>query len=308
MYSVVIVTHNRIDKLKDCIASISSQTTTPEEIIVINNNSSDGTAAYLNSFSKLITVHNPENIGLSLARNQGAELANNEWVLFVDDDNVLDQNCAAELLRTANKDAENTLGLSPIAYYYRKDSSYSEEDLWYTGAELNLTTSKARYYPQIQRKAAYHTQILHNVFMINRQLGIKVSWFDQKLFLVNTELDFILRAKASNPHLKTLMVPTAKTYHQIPKPDTIETEEDKLRMIVASKIRAFYLARNRAIIIRRHSSLISKVAFTFVFYPVFTGLYAALMVRHLRFEYLKYHLKGTVAGYAYLLFGRMIQA
>ena len=46
-FGVVLVTYNRLDKLKIALKCYEKQTYLPKEIIVVNNNSNDGTYEYL---------------------------------------------------------------------------------------------------------------------------------------------------------------------------------------------------------------------------------------------------------------------
>jgi rhamnopyranosyl-N-acetylglucosaminyl-diphospho-decaprenol beta-1,3/1,4-galactofuranosyltransferase len=41
--TAVIVTYNRFELLKECIAAVKVQTYKPSSILVVNNNSTDGT-------------------------------------------------------------------------------------------------------------------------------------------------------------------------------------------------------------------------------------------------------------------------
>lgn len=46
-YVVVIVTHNRLELLKECLTHVEAQTTAAMQIIVVDNASEDGTAQFL---------------------------------------------------------------------------------------------------------------------------------------------------------------------------------------------------------------------------------------------------------------------
>ena len=43
----IIVTHNRLNELKNCLQYIDKQIKKPDKILVVNNNSSDGTEDFL---------------------------------------------------------------------------------------------------------------------------------------------------------------------------------------------------------------------------------------------------------------------
>jgi GT2 family glycosyltransferase len=106
-YSVaaVIVTHNRLDLLRECILAVRAQSFGVEDVIVVNNASSDGTLEFLdqNDWPKLRTITLPTNEGgaggfargLAEAIRAGADLA---WLM--DDDCVPDPEALEMLVRS----------------------------------------------------------------------------------------------------------------------------------------------------------------------------------------------------------------
>ena len=87
--SVVVITRNRLAKLRRCLESIEA--VLPQaEIIVVDNGSMDGTVAYLKSASRIIPVTLPYNHGVAGARNVGIKKVSTEFVMFLDDDAWLD--------------------------------------------------------------------------------------------------------------------------------------------------------------------------------------------------------------------------
>ena len=49
----VIVTYNRLEKLRKCLSCYENQSICPSEIIIVNNNSSDGTKEFLEQWKCL---------------------------------------------------------------------------------------------------------------------------------------------------------------------------------------------------------------------------------------------------------------
>ena len=60
--AVVVVTRNRLELLKTCVAALRGQTRQPDEIIVVDNDSNDGTAEWL-AAQKNLTVVRQQNTG-----------------------------------------------------------------------------------------------------------------------------------------------------------------------------------------------------------------------------------------------------
>ena len=87
-FSVLILTHNRLEVLKRCIDKVRAGALTRAsnfEIIVVNNGSTDGTREWLDVQDAILHRDRPENEGVC-ARNYGLELAMGEFVIQVDDD------------------------------------------------------------------------------------------------------------------------------------------------------------------------------------------------------------------------------
>src|SRR4051794_23559542 len=85
--SVVIVTYNSADSIKDCITSVRSSW--PEaELIVLDNGSTDTTLAEVTSVGlDPITGHG--NVGFGSACNIGVERASSDLILLLNPDCVL---------------------------------------------------------------------------------------------------------------------------------------------------------------------------------------------------------------------------
>jgi glycosyltransferase involved in cell wall biosynthesis len=90
LVSVVLPTHNRVNLLRDAIASIIAQTYPHWELIVVDDGSTDGTAdlldAILDRRVRCLTV--PHSGNASVARNVGIAAARGWYVAFQDDDDV----------------------------------------------------------------------------------------------------------------------------------------------------------------------------------------------------------------------------
>ena len=89
--SIVIVSWNTRELLRDCLASIpESGTGMQAEIIVIDNNSADGSQDMVEcDFPAVRLVRNPDNRGFAAACNQGMEIALGRHLLLLNSDTVV---------------------------------------------------------------------------------------------------------------------------------------------------------------------------------------------------------------------------
>ncbi|MDF1782477.1 MAG: glycosyltransferase [Alcanivoracaceae bacterium] len=92
MLTVIIPTRNRIDFVEQAIQSIRTQCATNWRIILVDDGSDTPVSEQLSAdiLANIQILRNDTSCGVSCARNQGAEAADSEWILFLDDDDWLD--------------------------------------------------------------------------------------------------------------------------------------------------------------------------------------------------------------------------
>jgi len=92
LISVVIPTKNRCDLLRETLDSVLGQTYPDWEVIVVDDGSEDGTLEMLESFSdERVRFIKRDRMpgGAPVCRNIGAEMAQGEWLVFLDSDDLL---------------------------------------------------------------------------------------------------------------------------------------------------------------------------------------------------------------------------
>ncbi len=105
--SIVIVSWNTRDILRDCLESIYAQgDTTSYEIIVVDNASSDGSAEMVrNEFPEVKSIENTDNKGFAAANNQGINAANGRYILLLNSDTIILDNAIEKTFEFAEKNA-----------------------------------------------------------------------------------------------------------------------------------------------------------------------------------------------------------
>lgn len=87
LVSAIITTHNRLELLKRAIESVRTQTYSNMECIVVDDASTDGTYEYCQGQPvRYLYIPPEESKGGNYARNRGIEMAQGEYVAFLDDD------------------------------------------------------------------------------------------------------------------------------------------------------------------------------------------------------------------------------
>jgi glycosyltransferase involved in cell wall biosynthesis len=86
LVSVIVPTRNSERTVEACLQSIRSQVHTPIELVVVDNQSSDHTYLIASRRADIVDVFGPER---SAQRNRGAQLAQGDYLMFVDSDMTL---------------------------------------------------------------------------------------------------------------------------------------------------------------------------------------------------------------------------
>lgn len=104
--SVIIPVYNAEKYIQECIQSLLNQTLVECEFIFIDDGSNDNSRNILEYYKKLdnrILLINQENQGVSVARNKGLEVAQGEFIGFVDADDHIREDMYEILYSAANK-------------------------------------------------------------------------------------------------------------------------------------------------------------------------------------------------------------
>ncbi len=102
--SIVIVSWNTRDILRDCLRSIrESAGCVAFEIILVDNNSADGSADMVAAeFPDVRLIRNAENLGFAAGNNQGIVVARGRYVLLLNSDTVVLDGAIAAAVRFAD--------------------------------------------------------------------------------------------------------------------------------------------------------------------------------------------------------------
>ena len=110
LISIIVPVFNVEVYLPKCLDSILNQTYENLEIIVVNDGSTDNSPQiceeYANKDSRINVLHK-KNGGLSSARNAGLDVANGEYIGFVDSDDFVEKNMYEEMINTLKKYSAN---------------------------------------------------------------------------------------------------------------------------------------------------------------------------------------------------------
>ena len=87
LISVVVVTYNRAQFLKDALDSIKRQTFKDYEIILVDDGSTDNTKEIVEMYEGIRYIYQ-EHAGISKARNTAVKAARGKWIATLDSDDL----------------------------------------------------------------------------------------------------------------------------------------------------------------------------------------------------------------------------
>lgn len=173
--SIVVPVYNVPEKyLRKCLSSLCEQTLKEIEIIVVDDGSTDKSSQICDEFadndSRILVLHK-KNGGLSAARNSGVEIANADWVMFVDGDDWVDSEMCQEMLEKAELNSVDLVMCGMTKEYGRISSPYKynltqrvysgEECKWLQEQLLHYNSNIAVAYCKLISKKLL---LIHNIF------------------------------------------------------------------------------------------------------------------------------------------------
>ena len=88
--SIIIVSYNTIDYLRECLTSIAQSKTNEIEIFVVDNASSDGSSEMVQSeFPWVKLIANNENVGFAPANNQALVQCSGRFIMLLNSDTIM---------------------------------------------------------------------------------------------------------------------------------------------------------------------------------------------------------------------------
>ncbi|MBR0058698.1 MAG: glycosyltransferase family 2 protein [Methanobrevibacter sp.] len=128
--SVILCVYNEERFIRKAIESILKQSLTDFEFIIVNDGSSDDTLDIINSYDdERIRLIDQPNMGLGASRNRAIDLAQGEYVTFLDGDDWFSED-ALEIAYAEAKSRDTDISIFQIKYFDDDTGEYSDND-WF---------------------------------------------------------------------------------------------------------------------------------------------------------------------------------
>lgn len=213
LLSVIIVNYNVRYFLEQCLSSVKRALEQPAgltgqrfydlaEVLVVDNNSTDGSTTYLQPrfpFVRFIT--NTENPGFGRANNQALAASQGKYILFLNPDTILPEDCFQECLTFLDAHpGAGALGVRMIdgSGRYLPESKRGFPSAWVSFCKMSGLTRLfprsrffARYYlGHLSSSETHSVDVLSGAFLLARKEALdKTGGFDERFFMYAEDID-----------------------------------------------------------------------------------------------------------------------
>lgn len=295
LVSVVIPTYNRKEMLCECIDSVLKSSYKNLEIVVVDNCSSDGTVEaiqkeYTSKPVKVVVLQ--ENLMAAGGRNEGIKVAAGEYILFLDNDNIVYPDMIELLVNEMDKD--ESIGLvGPLTINVNQGNS-----IWLASGGYNFFTSRptalfaGKTVDAQKLERRYVTCYSPNAMMVSRGAVEAVGGFDKSYYAMYEEADFGYRILMAG--YKEYIVTDARTSHMY---HVGEDEQAKLRVNgIGFPARAYHFAKNRSVFMKKYAKWYHMPLYYLFFVHLFNVYYCAMALSCGRKDIMWAYFKGTFKG------------
>lgn len=297
LVSVVIVTKDRKKDLMDCVNSYLKSSYQPLEIIVVDNGSNPPLATWFTKkYPSVKLITSEFNIGAAAGRNLGLKDAKGDYIQFSDDDAYAERGMVKNLV-SVFKDNPQAGIVQPLVYDKQKKNY-----LQGAGHDINLTTgliwaSGVKVKDEGQYDGLREVPMCGCVWMVKRAVFEKIGNYDEDYFIPYEDSDFSIRAKKAG--FKLYCYSEAKTYHRGHKSTFVHPWIEWLG--ITSAERAYRVARNKMIFMRKHSPFPNILIFFLILMPAYILIHSLIISLARRFDILLNYYLGVVSGTIYTI-------
>ena len=227
LVSIIILTKNKCNLLKNCIFSIEKFTQYPYEIIIVDTGSTEKDAVdYLKTLALKYTILN-QPFNFSKNNNYAVQHAKGKFLLFLNNDMVVTKDWLTHMMKQIQREDVGIVG-SKLIYPQTKKIQHAGVVLGLGGVAGHLYENFPEDYPRaISIKEV--NAVTGACLLIKKELFDKVGGFDETYIIEFQDIDLNLKVKQLG--YKVIFTPHSKIYHYCSAtrgtPSTFECNHDR---------------------------------------------------------------------------------
>lgn len=206
--SVVIPTYNATAFIETALNSVFNQSYAADEIIVVDDGSADDIEAAIAPYRSRITFFKKENSGAADTRNFGVAKAKNNWVAFLDADDIWHKDKLASQVKALTQD------VAIVCCQYKFVATVCQSQLDQLNAmdkSVELTNSELLDSPYLATPT----------IIVNKNLFDKIGGYNERLKTAE-DLDLYLRLMLKGKVIKL----SSELVHCLISPNSLTTGHD----------------------------------------------------------------------------------
>jgi len=201
--SIIIVNYNGKSHIEKCLESLSKVKYENLEIIVIDNHSTDGSLEFIKEkYSHIKTIRLDANYGFAEPNNIAAKTATGKYLLFLNNDTIVNSDFLEELVKMMNQDPQIAI-LQSMLLRPNGDVDSSGD---FIDALGRAYSSKNR-----PTSAQYILSARGASMMVRKEIFLKLGGFDKNFFASFEDVDIGWRAWLYG--YKVSLAPNSIVYH-----------------------------------------------------------------------------------------------
>lgn len=236
--SIILLSYNSKNDLKECIPSLTNQTYSNYEIIVVDNASTDNTPEFMRTeYPEIKLIENGSNLGYPGGNNIGVDNAKGDYIVILNPDTVADPNWLSQLIKPLEETPDIALTTSKILFYADHEKiNTCANSTHFTGLDF----CKGLNEPSTSFSTNEEVGAISGCsFAIRKEVFKELGGFDPDFFLYLEDVDLSWGARLAG--YRIMFVPASIVYH-------------KFRLSIAPW-KEFYLERNRYLMLLKNCSL-----------------------------------------------------
>ncbi len=207
--SIIIVNYNVKYFLEQCLCSVRKAVLGIDvEIFVVDNHSIDGSIEYLQPlFPEVSFIVNEKNLGFAAANNKALLHAKGEYILFLNPDTLVPEDCLADCISFLEND--ETTGAAGVRMIDGRGKFLPESKRSFPSPlisffklmGLSSLFPRSRFFNRyslgwLDETKNYETEVLAGAFiMVRKQVLDKTSGFDESFFMYGEDVDLSYRIR-----------------------------------------------------------------------------------------------------------------
>lgn len=152
LVSIIVPVYNGEKYLRECLASIVSQTYKKLEVIIIDDGSTDGSSDICDEYAKKakrVSVIHKKNEGVSVARNVGIDRAQGEYLMFVDADDAISKTTIEQAVGYAQSASLDVVSFGYTTFRLTADRMPEYVDIKYRIIDKEIAIESLLYQKEI---------------------------------------------------------------------------------------------------------------------------------------------------------------